>query len=119
MQQCSFCGTAIDAAAAEKSAAETSKISQACSDASYLRIMFRLMLPSFGLIFVPLLSLLGGVGLLFLEVAIPIMCIRWWVKYRRIQTRDPDFSKARGNAILVSCLIFVADISLRFHIGHT
>jgi hypothetical protein len=33
MQQCQFCGAAIDAAAAEQAAAHTSRISDAVSDA--------------------------------------------------------------------------------------
>lgn len=102
VQQCPFCGAPIDHAAAEASAAETARISSAVSDASYLRTMLFLLLPFFGIMFLPFLSLLGIVGLWFLKIAIPVMCIRWWIKYRGIRTTDPDFFTARRNAILVS-----------------
>jgi len=116
MQVCKFCATPIDAAAAIASADLTTRISQACSDASYLSIMLGLMLPFFGLILVPLLSLLGLAGFWFLKVAIPVMLIRWWVKFGKIKTNDPDFSKARGTTILVAGIWFLAFALTSFHI---
>ena len=38
-RQCPHCSTPIDPAAAQSAAAATTRISQACSDASYLKIM--------------------------------------------------------------------------------
>ena len=91
-----------------ESAALTTRISQACSDASYLRVMLGLLLPFFGLIFVPMFSLIGAVGFWFLKIAIPIMLIVWWVKFGKIKTPDPDFSKARGTTFLVAGIWFLA-----------
>ncbi|MGA7157411.1 MAG: hypothetical protein WBY53_11210 [Acidobacteriaceae bacterium] len=102
MTTCTFCGAPIDPAAAEQAAAETARVSAACSDASYLKVMAGLLIPFIGLMFVPLLTLLGLVGFEFLRFAIPFMCIRWWIKNRNIKTSDPDFSNARGTAIWVS-----------------
>jgi hypothetical protein len=62
VQQCPFCSAPIDRATAEQSAAATSRISQACSDASYLKIMLGIMIP-FGLsILTPFLGLIGAGG---------------------------------------------------------
>jgi len=116
MQQCKYCSAPIDHAAAEAAAAETSRISQACSDASYLRIMLGLLLPFFALIFVPLLSLIGAAGFWFLKIAIPVMLIRWWVKFGKIKTIDPDFSKARGTTFLVAGIWFLAFALTTFHV---
>jgi hypothetical protein len=51
MQQCPFCDTDIDHAAA--SPTETSKISRACSDASYLKIMPGILIPFGALVLFP------------------------------------------------------------------
>jgi hypothetical protein len=117
MQLCKYCNTPIDHAAAEAAAAETSRISQACSDASYLRVMLGLLLPFFGLIFIPLLSLIGAAGFWFLKIAIPVMLIRWWVKFGKIKTTDPDFSKARGTTYLVAGIwVLVFALTFPFHL---
>jgi hypothetical protein len=107
MQQCAFCSTPIDRTVALASAAATSKISRACSDASYLKIMTGCALIFFFLRFVPLISQLGFMGFLFLEIAIPVMTIRWWIKYGRIQTDDPDFPEAKLTATYVAGGVFL------------
>jgi hypothetical protein len=98
---------------AEQSAAATSRISQACSDASYLKIMLGVLIPFGVLIFFPFLGLAGLVGFVFLKYAVPVMTIRWWVKYGRLKTTDSDFSKARGTVILVSAISFLVLLFLR------
>jgi hypothetical protein len=104
MQQCPFCATLIDHAEAEASASETRKISQACSDASYLKIMLGILIPFGALIFFPFLGLAGTVGFVFIKYAVPIMAIRWWIKYGRIKSPDPDLRRARKTAIVVSVI---------------
>ncbi len=101
MQQCTFCSAPIDPAAAQQAAEKTAKISQACSDASYLKIMAGCALTFFISRFFPFLSLVGIVGFAFLEIAIPVMTIRWWLKYRSIKTDDPDFVQAKLSASYV------------------
>jgi hypothetical protein len=113
VQECPFCSTPIDRTAAEQSAAATTRISQACSDASYLKIMLGILIPFGILIFFPFLGLAGMVGFVFIKYAVPIMTIRWWIKYGRIKTTDSDFSKARGTVILVSTISFLVLLFLR------
>ena len=113
VQQCPFCSAPIDRAEAEQSAAATSRISQACSDASYLKIMLGVLIPFGILIFFPILGLLGIVGFVFIKYAVPVMTIRWWIKYGRIKTTDTDFHKARGTVILVSAFSFLILLFLR------
>lgn len=100
--RCPYCSAPIDEAAAKLSAVETSKISDACSDASYLKIMLGILLPFAAVVFFTFLGLLGLVGFLFIKYALPVMLVRWWIKYGRIQTSDPGFRTARNTAAAVS-----------------
>ena len=114
MRECSFCHTPIDRTAAEESAAATSKISQACSDASYLKIMAGCALTFFLIGFIPILGSVGSLGFLFLEFAIPIMTIRWWIKFGKIKTDDLEFARAKQTAMFVGigAIIFFIAISI-------
>ncbi len=102
VSRCPFCSTPIDHAAARAAAAETSATSQACSDGSYLKILAWSMLTFVGLMFVPFLGLAGIVGLWFVRLAIPFMVIRWWVKFGKIETRVPEFTKARDATFIAA-----------------
>jgi hypothetical protein len=113
MQQCPFCSNPIDHAAAEAAAAETSRISQACSDASFLKIMLGLLLPFAGLIFFPFLGLAGLTGFVLMKYAVPVMTIRWWIKYGRLKSDDPDLRKARKTVIWVSVISLLILLTIR------
>jgi hypothetical protein len=101
-QKCRFCSAPIDAGAAEAAAVAMAKVNQACSDASFLKVMAGAILLFFVLSFVPFVSFLGYWGLIFLCFAVPVMMVRWWVKFGRIQTNESDFSRARGTVIAIS-----------------
>ncbi len=108
LSQCTYCGTAVDHSAALLSAAETSRISQACSDASYLKIMAWAILACLGLLFVPLIGLAGAAGFWFLRIALPVMVVRWWIKFGGIKTADPDFPGAKRAAVITSVVAVFA-----------
>jgi polyferredoxin len=116
MQHCPFCGAAIDHAVAEASAIETSKISQACSDASYLKIMLGILIPFGALVFFPFLGHAGLVGFVFIKYAIPVMAVRWWFKYGRIQSKDPDLRRARKTVIVVSVVWVAVLLFVQVHL---
>jgi Trk-type K+ transport system membrane component len=118
MQQCAFCGVPIDSAAAEASAAFTSRISAAVSDASYLSILGWALITFTVLMFVPFLGLLGGVGLIVLRVAIPIMAIRWWIRYGKLKSADPDLKKARTRAIVMTVVAAFLIVDTGFNFVH-
>jgi hypothetical protein len=110
MRQCPFCSSPIDTAAAEVSAEAFGQVNQACSDASYLKIMTGCALAFFLLRFVPFLGLAGIAGFFFLEIAIPVMTIRWWIKFGPTKSDDPEFARAKRIAMLVgigTALFFV------------
>jgi hypothetical protein len=45
--------------------------------------------------FIPVIGIVGLIGFFVLLVAVPIFFLRWWIKYFRIQTNDPDFKSAK------------------------
>jgi hypothetical protein len=100
--ECRFCHAPIDAGAAEVAAEAMAKVNQACSDAGFLKVMAIALLVSFAFSFVPFVSFLGSLALMFLLFAIPAMLIRWWVKFGSLQTSEHDFSRARGIVIGLS-----------------
>jgi hypothetical protein len=106
MEHCSFCGEPIDNAAAEQAAAATSRVSAAVSDASYLKVMAWAILSFFFVMFIPFMGLVGSTGLIFVSYALPVMCIRWWVKYGGIRTEDSDYPGARKIAIVITLIAF-------------
>jgi len=92
MQVCSFCSSPIDPAAAAAAALQFARVNQACSDASYLKIMAGSAFTFYLLRFVPFLNLMAIVALWFLEAAIPLMTIRWWAKFGDLRIDDPGFA---------------------------
>jgi hypothetical protein len=102
--KCRFCSATIDPAAAEIAAEKMAKVNQACSDASFLRTMAIAILGFLGLMFLPILNMLGSLGYDFLVFAVPFMTIRWWVKFGAIHVDDRDFKRAKGTVIVVTIL---------------
>jgi hypothetical protein len=100
-QECRFCHAQIDAGAAEAAADVMAKINQACSDASYLKVAAGAMAVFFGMRFIPFLGLVGLGGIAFLVLAVPVMTIRWWTRFWRIQSDDPEFRRARRSVTTV------------------
>ena len=65
---------------------------------------------------VAFLGLAGLVGFVFIKYALPVMIIRWWAKYGRIKSADPDYRSARKTAILVSVVSFLVLLFVRVHL---
>jgi len=95
MSQCRFCGQPLDSATAQAAADLQERVSKACNDASYLKITARAM-PVFYLIsFIPVVGVFAGWGFLFLIVAVPVMALLWWIRFRAVESSDPDLRKAK------------------------
>lgn len=104
---CRFCSAAIDPQAAAVAAQKMARINRACSDASYLKIA-ALCAPAFFLIFfIPFMTLLGELGLVFLTFATPVWIALWCFRYLGIETDDPDYSSARKTVLVVVIAWFV------------
>src|ERR1035438_3480440 len=120
MHTCPFCSAAIDRTAADASAEVLAQVNQACSDASYLKIMAGSALTFFLVQFIPFLGLVGALGFRFVEVALPFMSIRWWIRFGSLKTDDPDSARARRIAkwtavgsILFLTLVIILSIIFR------
>jgi hypothetical protein len=103
MEQCRYCSAPVDRQAAAAAAEIQSKVNQACSDASYLRTAALVMWAFLGLSFIPIIPAVGW-GFLFTFAAVLIMLIRWQIKFSRIQTRDPDYPRAKRSKNLALIL---------------
>ncbi len=100
--QCRFCSASIDPQAAEAAAVRMARINRACSDASYLKIA-ALCAPAFLLIFfIPFMTLLGELGLIFLALAVPVWIALWCFRFLRVQTDDLDFRQAKRTVFIVA-----------------
>jgi Ca2+/Na+ antiporter len=107
MEKCPYCSTAVDRQAAAAAAESQSKVNQAVSDASYLRIAAFVVWVFLGLSFIPFIPLVGW-AFLFTFVAVLVMIIRWQVKFGSIQTKDPDYPRAKRNRNLALVLWLAA-----------
>lgn len=100
MANCPYCGVEVHPEAAQAAADNQATVAQACSTASYLKTMARAMVGFLLFSFVPFVGGFGSWGFLAMLVIIPIVLIRWWIKYRNLQTGDPDFETARRDTIV-------------------
>ena len=114
--QCPFCSAPIDPKLAEAAADRMAKVNQACSDASYLRIMAGSMLVFLLLSFLPLVGFVAMIGFYFLVVAVPIMMIRWWVKFGSLTSDDSDWGRAKRTVLIATGIwsIFLILLMARF-----
>jgi hypothetical protein len=87
----------VDAAAAEQAAEVQARVGSACSDASYLKISARVIPVSYAVSFIPIIGGIAGWAFLILIILTPILFVRWWVKYPKIETPDPDYKKAKSS----------------------
>jgi hypothetical protein len=110
--KCRFCSSVIDPAVAEVAAEKMARVNQACSDASFLRTMAISILVFFGVTFIPFVGLLGICGYYFLMFAVPIMTIRWWIKFHAIRSDDRGFKRAHTTVIVVSLLCLAPLVNL-------
>ena len=102
LAKCPFCSFPVDPATAEQAAVEFARVNQAISDASYLRILGISAVVFFFLRVVPLFSMIGLVGFWFVEIAIPVLAIRWFIRFGSIKPREKEMAKARRTAFIVA-----------------
>ena len=103
LTNCPYCGVMINLEAATAAADNQANVAKACSDANFLKLMARALAGFFLLSFVPFVPLVGW-GSLILFIAVPIMLVRWWIKYRNLQTSDPDYERARRDTIIAAVI---------------
>jgi hypothetical protein len=111
---CRFCGAPVDHEAAQIAAILLAKINQACSDASYMRTTAVAIPIFFALRYLPFFSMAGTIGFIGLLFAVPIWAIRWWLRFGKIVSADPDFKKARStvkfSGIIVTGVLLLFEV---------
>ncbi len=50
--------------------------------------------------FVPFVSTIGAFGYFLLIFALPVFILRWWIKYRGIPLKDPDYKSAKTTTLV-------------------
>jgi len=61
------------------------------------------------------MGLVGLVGYYVLLVLVPVLAIRWWVRFSSIGSDDPDYRRAKRNVgiALVIWVVFLLIFSIR------
>ena len=99
LTNCPYCGAVV-----EPDAAQTEPtLAQAAGDARILKLLARAELVLFVLGFVPYLSF-AFFGFLILLVGVPALCVRWWIKYRKLRSAGREYESAQGDAIAAALL---------------
>ena len=115
VSECPYCSTKVDRDAAYAAAKLTTQVSQACNDASYVRILAGTIVGFFLLTIVPFLGIVGVVGYYVLLVLVPILAIRWWIRFASLRTQDHDFRRAKRNVVIALAIwvVFLLFTSIR------
>ena len=96
--ECRFCHGYIDTTTTQVAAELQQRVNAAYNEASWIRniagayaifVAIRLVLPFF--------AIGSGIVLPIMFVALPILLIRWYVRFGRLQTDDPDYPRAQRN----------------------
>ena len=94
MLQCRFCRALIDPRAARAASELQARVNEACSEASYAASAAYVMSALLVLSVLPFIPLVW-VAYLLTFFAVIILVVRWELKFGRIETRDPDYRRAR------------------------
>jgi len=105
MTNCQFCNALVDLTTVESAVKNVNETNKACNDGNYISILARSAVVFYLLSWIPILGAFAGWGFLFVMLAIPILVIRWWVKYLEILTSDKDYQAAK-KLILISLAIW-------------
>jgi len=107
---CRFCSAPIDRETAMRGAELQKRVNDACNQAKWVRnaagVMWLLLL--LDLVFVPS----AGWGHIGLFVAVPIWLITWHVRYRALETSDPDYKTAKRDW-LIAVIIWLPALGLQ------
>src|ERR1041384_2845385 len=95
---CRFCSTPIDRETAVQGAELQTRVNDACNQAKWMRnaagVMWLFLL--LRMFFVPAAGW-GYIGTFF---AIPVWLIMWQVRFRGLETSDPDFKTAKRDWLI-------------------
>ena|ERR1700674_5037844 len=97
MDRCSNCSAPIDPAEAETAATIQDQVNRAYSDASFNRNMAVGCWVFFLIRYIPIVGIVGWIGMFVLMVLVPIRLVTWQVRFAGLKTNDPDHKRAKTN----------------------
>ncbi|MEK7830791.1 MAG: hypothetical protein AAB401_06885 [Acidobacteriota bacterium] len=98
MTNCRYCGAVVSPETAPVEDEAKSKIADASRDGYFLKIMAGAFAVCFIALTSSIFSKVALAGFLILLVAIPLMLVRWWIKYRGVHTEEHSYKMARLSA---------------------
>ncbi|MEO6724498.1 MAG: hypothetical protein ABIP14_04285 [Blastocatellia bacterium] len=107
LTNCPYCGAVIDSA--ESPVRDLSPISNACKEATFLKAMARLLVACFLALVLSFVENFALWAFLIFLTAVPMMLVRWWIKYRNLQTTDQNYATAKRD-VAVAAVIWVGVI---------
>lgn len=107
MRTCSYCGSAVDPAAAAAAADTQALVQRACGAASSAVITARAMPVLFLLTFVPVIGGMALAGTIATLALVPAEVLRWHWRFAQLSSPDPDLGRARI-ALRVAIYIWAA-----------
>jgi hypothetical protein len=114
MTQCRYCEAPIDPEVARMVSVEQDKVNNACSEASYIKSIAVVLVVACGLSFLPI-PVVSTVAFLFFcatYLAVPVMVLRWQLKFGQLRSSDPDYAKAKKVKTVALLLWGVSSIPL-------
>jgi hypothetical protein len=105
---CRFCGAMIDREAALKGAAVLAKVNQACSDAKYIASTAVAIPIAFVVRLVPFFGMIGLVAFYGLLLLVPFWTARWWLRFGKLDSADPEYRSSRNTVRTVGIVVSVA-----------
>jgi hypothetical protein len=95
LPRCRHCSASFSPEEVETAAALQGKVNQACSDAGYLKTASLALYLLLGLSLIPFVGGPLFFGFFGALVVLLIMFVRWQIKFGRLRTHDPDYTRAK------------------------
>ncbi|HEY0097618.1 MAG TPA: hypothetical protein VGB76_01580 [Pyrinomonadaceae bacterium] len=113
-EQCKYCGAPIDKGVAQFAAEVQGKVNQAYSDASYLKSTAVALWTLLAISLLPFGACVF-IGAVIIFFVLPVMLVRWHLRFNNLNTTDPDYRKAKRNKniALVLWLVVIPAFILR------
>jgi len=93
LTNCPYCGAVIGSAESEIPSPSSSD--KACKEATILKVMARALAVSFLAVAMSVVEGLAFFAFITLLISVPVMLIRWWMKYRNLPPTNPGYARAR------------------------
>jgi hypothetical protein len=102
LTNCPYCGAVVELDVPEATHSQTI-LAQAGSEARILKMLAQAELVCFVLSFVPFASF-ALYGFMILLPGVPMLWVRWWVKYHNLQTSGQDYENAKRDVIAAAVI---------------